>query len=218
MLLYGGPGCVNYLRPVADLLPEWHCILPDPRAVGGSSGEPQGVMGELADLESLRESLGLRSWSVLGHSWGADLGLAYALEYPGCVQRLVCLAGTGRHNDRDWSAAYQASKHLEAEFRVEWNGAVGQALLTDWRQYVKQPTLLGRLARLKVSVTFLHMERDIRPPWFVRQLAELLPEGRFAELPGAGHYAWLTHGPQLQEALACALTPGACPHCSPTSP
>lgn len=89
----------------------------------------------------------------------ADLGLAYALEYPGCVQRLVCLARTGMHNDR-----------------------------------------------------------DICPPWSVRQLAELLPEGRFAELPGAGHYAWLTHGPQLQEALACALKPGACPRSSPTSP
>ena len=63
------------------------------------------------------------------------------------------------------------------------------------------PDLLSRLSRLTVPVTFLHMEKDIRPNWFVRQLAELLPSGDYVELAGASHNAWLTHRPGLGEAL-----------------
>lgn len=207
LLLSGGPGCVNYLRPVADLLPHWTCYLPDPRGVGQSGGEPHRLLGELADLESLRRQLGLKRWTVLGHSWGADLGLAYALEYPGQLAQLVCFAGTGVQHDRDWSAAYQAGQHLETHFEVECSEAVWEALRGDWRRYIKQPELWARLARLGVPVTFLHMEKDIRPNWFVCQLAELLPYGRYLELPGASHYAWLTHGPELQHALLRALKP-----------
>ena len=201
LMLSGGPGCVNYLRPAAELLPTHHCLLPDPRGVGQSGGEAQDITGEIDDLEAIRQQLGLESWAVLGHSWGADLGLIYALEKPERVQKLVCFAGTGVQNDRDWKAAYEAGKHLEANFEVEYSPEVHASLLGAYRRYIKQPDLLARLARLDVPVTFLHMQNDIRPNWFVRQLAELLPHGEYVELPGAAHNAWLTHAPELGTVL-----------------
>lgn len=201
LMLSGGPGCVNYFRPVAELLPNHRCLLPDPRGVGQSSGKAQDIAGEIDDLEALREQLGLERWSVLGHSWGADLGLIYALERPERVARLVCFAGTGVQYDRDWKAAYEAGKHLEADFEVDYSPEVHASLLGDYRHYIKQPDLLARLARLSVPVTFLHMQNDIRPNWFVRQLAELLPHGEYVELPGAAHNAWLTHAPELSVVL-----------------
>lgn len=201
LLLSGGPGCANYLQPVASLLPGWRRLLPDPRGTGKSTGGAHDLETALADLEAVREALGLERWTVLGHSWGADLGLAYALAHPKRVTRLVSFAGTGIQNDHDWKAAYEAGKGTEPGFEVTVSGAVKRALLADWRRFIKTPDLLARLSRLEVPVTFLHMGADIRPGWPAAQLAALLPRGEWREVPGAPHNAWLTHAPELGEVL-----------------
>ncbi|WP_102125730.1 alpha/beta fold hydrolase [Deinococcus planocerae] len=205
LLLNGGGGCPNYLTPVAELLPGFRRVLPDPRGTGESTGGPHELATALTDLEAVREALGLERWAVLGHSWGADLGLAYALAHPGRVTRLVSWAGTGIQNDRDWHAAYEASKDTEPRFEVAWNPEVHRSLLDDWRRFVKTPDLLARLARLEVPVTFLHMGADIRPGWPAAQLAALLARGEFRELPDAPHNAWLTHAAELKEMLRTCL-------------
>lgn len=202
LMLSGGPGCINYLRPVAESLPHRTCLLPEPRGVGRSAGGPQDMAGEIADLEALREHLNLERWDVLGHSWGADLGLAYALAHPQRVSKLVSFAGTGIQYDRDWKAAYDAGKHLEDDFEVEYSPEVHETLRRDYRRYIKQPDLLLRLSRLSVPVTFLHMGADIRPSWPTQQLAHLLPHAEFVELPAAPHNAWLTHSTQLGAVLS----------------
>ncbi|WP_167757755.1 alpha/beta fold hydrolase [Deinococcus fonticola] len=201
LVLSGGPGCVNYLRPVAELLEHRTCFLTDPRGVGRSQGRPHDIATGIADLEALREHLNLDAWDVLGHSWGADLGLAYALMHPDRVSKLISFAGTGIQYDRDWKAAYEAGKHLEADFVVEYSEDVHAALRTDYRRFIKTPDLLARLSRLNVPITFLHMGADIRPSWPARQLAYLLPNAEFVELPGAPHNAWLTHARPLGEVL-----------------
>lgn len=57
----------------------------------------------IADLESLREALGVQQWRVFGGSWGATLALAYLAAHPqrvaGMVLRGVFLC---RQQDRDW--------------------------------------------------------------------------------------------------------------------
>ena len=205
LLLSGGPGCANYLAPVASLLPGWRCLLPDPRGTGESTGGAHTLEVALADLEAVRKALGLERWTVLGHSWGADLGLAYTLAHPERVVRLVSFAGTGIQNDRDWKAAYEAGKGAEPGFEVAVNDAVKRALLADWRRFIKAPDLLVRLSRLEVPATFLHLGADIRPGWPAAQLAALLPRGERRELPGAPHNAWLTHAPELGEVLRDVL-------------
>ncbi|WP_158263791.1 alpha/beta fold hydrolase [Deinococcus arcticus] len=205
LLLSGGPGCVNYLGPVAALLPGWRCLLPDPRGVGQSGGGLHDLTTALADLEALRAALGIERWRVLGHSWGADLGLAYTLAHPARVAQLLSVAGTGIQNDRDWKAAYEAGKGQEPALDVAWNPEVHRALLSDWRALIKAPDLLRRLADLPVPTTVLHMSADIRPGWPARQLAALLPLGTWAEVPGAPHNAWLTHPEELGSALRTAL-------------
>ncbi len=47
------------------------------------------------DLEVVREHYGFKHWMVGGHSWGADLALAYALGHPERVLGLVGIAGAG---------------------------------------------------------------------------------------------------------------------------
>ncbi|GAB88117.1 prolyl aminopeptidase [Gordonia rhizosphera] len=57
----------------------------------------------IADMERLREHLGIDRWQVFGGSWGSTLGLAYAQTYPERVTELV-LRGIFllRRSEIDW--------------------------------------------------------------------------------------------------------------------
>ena len=82
VVLTGGPGCVQYLEK-DDLSPPGHrAWYPEPRGVGRSGGGPHTMERAIADLEAMREEVGVSTWTVVGHSWGSDLGLRYAVEHP----------------------------------------------------------------------------------------------------------------------------------------
>ncbi|MFT3715530.1 MAG: prolyl aminopeptidase [Gordonia sp. (in: high G+C Gram-positive bacteria)] len=57
----------------------------------------------IADMERLREHLGIDAWQVFGGSWGSTLGLAYAQTHPDRVTELV-LRGIFllRRSEIDW--------------------------------------------------------------------------------------------------------------------
>lgn len=57
----------------------------------------------IADLERLREHLGIDRWLVWGASWGVTLGLAYAERFPQRVSEMVLLSITmSRRSDVQW--------------------------------------------------------------------------------------------------------------------
>ena len=59
----------------------------------------------IADLELLRDHLGIDRWLVWGGSWGVTLALAYAERFPEHVSELVLLSITmTRHRDVRWFA------------------------------------------------------------------------------------------------------------------
>lgn len=82
-------------------------ILFDQRGCGRS--QPQGALQAntsdhlVADIEHLRQHLGIERWLVVGGSWGAGLALAYAAAHPASCLGLV-LRGVflGRSSDLDW--------------------------------------------------------------------------------------------------------------------
>lgn len=94
LLLHGGPGSScqpGMLRPF-DLSRQW-VVAPDQRGCGASlpKGRTAGnhTAALVADMEALREHLGLERWSVLAGSWGTVVALAYTQAHPQRVQRLV---------------------------------------------------------------------------------------------------------------------------------
>lgn len=101
VLLSGGPGFASYLQPVmAALAPEHRCILLDQRGTGKSVVVPMdtstiNVALLVEDLEALRRHLGFARWTVLGHSWGGMLGMAYAGAHPDSIQSLVLVDSGG---------------------------------------------------------------------------------------------------------------------------
>lgn len=146
VVLSGGPGCVHYLEDDA-LAPRgttaWY---PQPRGVGRSGGGPHDLARAVADLDVVRRAAGADRRVVLGHSWGADLAIRYALDRPDAVRAVVAVAGHGLHQDRTWSAAYHAAKHTEPVVEVGWEPGVHRALTESFVEWVHEPALLRRLA------------------------------------------------------------------------
>lgn len=96
LYLHGGPGTGSYdfvLHQGERLAAQVRLIAFDQRGVLRSQpleeGEPFGLDDLVEDCEALRTALDIPQWSVLGHSFGGYLAVAYALAYPESVQRLV---------------------------------------------------------------------------------------------------------------------------------
>ena len=94
VLLHGGPGagCGAKMRRFHDPA-HYRIVLFDQRGAGRST--PHADLTDnttwdlVADVERLREHLGIRRWQVFGGSWGSTLALAYAESHPGRVTELV---------------------------------------------------------------------------------------------------------------------------------
>ena len=57
----------------------------------------------IADIERLREHLGVNRWFVTGGSWGSALGLAYAERHPDRVTGMVLWGvASARRSEFDW--------------------------------------------------------------------------------------------------------------------
>lgn len=94
LVLHGGPGSGAHPGLLAPFSLTVHqLIVPDQRGAGLS--RPRGrIAGNhtdqlVADLEVLRQHLGLARWNVLAGSWGTVLALRYAQCHPERVSRLV---------------------------------------------------------------------------------------------------------------------------------
>jgi len=98
IILHGGPGLDHhafghYLHPLAD---EFRLIFVDERASGRSS-RPDPATWTLermaADVPALAAAVGLESFAVLGHSYGAFVALQYAVDFPGDRGPVIISAG-----------------------------------------------------------------------------------------------------------------------------
>jgi proline iminopeptidase len=98
LLLSGGPGddC-DYLLPVASEVAKYaHAILLEQRGTGRSlppriDRSTINLTLSLADMESLREHLNVKRWTVIGHSAGGVLAMDYAAAYPERIDKLILL-------------------------------------------------------------------------------------------------------------------------------
>lgn len=193
VVLSGGPGCVQYLQDDRLAPVGTRSYFPEPRGVGRSGGGAHTMAQAVADLESVRVALGVTSWMVLGHSWGCDLGVRYALDHPTSVSRVVGVAGRGVQKDRTWSETYHRLQSTEPHVPIEWDPDVHESLNASWLDWIHEPDLLRRLADTPVPMTFIAAELDPRPSWPLQQLAALVANGAFRVVPGVPHDFWATH-------------------------
>lgn len=94
VFLHGGPGG-GFSAPHRRLFDPkaYDVLLFDQRGCGNStphaSLEANTTWHLVADIERLREMVGVKKWQVFGGSWGSTLALAYAEKHPERVSELV---------------------------------------------------------------------------------------------------------------------------------
>ncbi|MBI5095087.1 MAG: alpha/beta hydrolase [Candidatus Hydrogenedentes bacterium] len=205
MLCNGGPGCCDYLGPVAGMIDDIACVLRfEQRGCGRSDAKrPYNLETCVSDLDIIRRHYGVAEWIIGGHSWGSDLAVAYALEHPEHVLGILGISGGVIHKDSAWREQYRRGKASEVNpgFQFPSDTDVNPEVNESWKEFVRRPDLLRRIAGLTVPALFVYGENDIRPSWPVEQLAQLLPYGQFVLISGAAHVIWLTHANALQNQL-----------------
>lgn len=122
VFLHGGPG--GTISPTQRRLFDpalYDVILFDQRGCGKStpnaSLENNTTWHLVADIERLREMMGVEQWLVFGGSWGSTLALAYAQTHPERVSELV-LRGiyTLTKAELDWYYQFGVSEMFPDKF------------------------------------------------------------------------------------------------------
>jgi proline iminopeptidase len=207
LLASGGPGCCDYLQPVAAMLDDVADVIRfEPRGCGRSTATgPYEFATCIEDIERLREHFGTERWIVGGHSWGADLALSYALAHRDRVEAVLYICGHGFHDDRGWSEVYHreldARGELQPEYAYPPNREVNRVGNASFRSTIQRPTLLRELPAFDAPTLIVCAGRDIRPNWPAEQLARLLPRARSVQIDLAEHSLWMTHPDELRSAL-----------------
>ena len=125
IVLHGGPGggCSPAMRRYFDPA-DYRIVLFDQRGCGRSrphaSVEANTTWDLVADIETIRETLGLERLVVFGGSWGATLGLIYAQTHP---DRVAYLALRG------------VFLMTRAELQWFYGGGAGQFFPDQWRRF-----------------------------------------------------------------------------------
>ncbi|MDH5570162.1 MAG: prolyl aminopeptidase [Gammaproteobacteria bacterium] len=157
LFLHGGPGagCESYHRRFFN--PEhYRIILFDQRGCGRST--PHACLEQntswhlVADMERIRQFLGIDQWLLFGGSWGSTLALAYAESHPqqvsGLILRGVFLA---RHADIQWFYQ-QGTSRMFPDYWQDFIAPVAEADRGDMvRAYYRLLTSDDETVRLRAA-------------------------------------------------------------------
>jgi proline iminopeptidase len=181
--LHGGPGSGSRPGTRRSFDPRaYRVVLFDQRGCGRSRPLADTAAADLttnttahlvADIERLREYLGVERWVVAGGSWGVTLALAYAQRHPDRVIAMMLAAVTaGTRRETDW-----ITRDMRRVFPREWDAfaagvpageragdlcAAYARLLAD-----PDPTVTGRAARAWCEWEDAHV--SLMPGWTPRQ-------------------------------------------------
>ncbi|MDH6131987.1 proline iminopeptidase [Kitasatospora sp. MAA4] len=230
LVVHGGPGsgCGPGVRRYFD--PErYRIVLFDQRGCGRSTPHASDPTTDLrqnttwhlvADMEHLREHLGIDRWLLYGGSWGSTLTLAYAQTHPERVSEIVIAAvTTTRRSEIDW--LYRGVGRF---FPEQWERFLAGAPGTP-----RDGDLVGAYARLTGHPDPAVRERATAD-WCAWEDAVLSgetkgssqpygdrpPAARLAMVRICSHYfahgAWLEEGALLRDAGRLAGIPGVLVH------
>ena len=233
LVVHGGPGsgCSLGMRRALDPS-RYRSVLFDQRGSGRSTphaSDPAVDMScnttehLLADMELLREHLGIERWLLFGGSWGSTLVLAYAERFPHRVSEIVIPSVTmSRRSEIDW--LYRGVGRFFPEAWERFRDGVPEAdrggdtaaILAAYARLMADPDpLVQARAATDWSTwedTVLSMEPNGRPDLFSGRPAK----ARLALARICAHYfshgAWLEEGALLRDAGRLAGIPGVLIH------
>ncbi|MDM0031795.1 prolyl aminopeptidase [Variovorax sp. J22P271] len=224
VFLHGGPGggiSADHRRLFDPS--RYDLLLFDQRGCGRSTPhaglEANTTWHLVADIERLRERMGVPQWLVFGGSWGSTLALAYAQKHPGRVSALV-LRGiyTVTRAELAWYYQFGVSEMFPAQWEC-FQAPVAEAERGD---------MIGAYRRLLTGDDPARQLEAARA-WSLweGQTITLLPDPSIAAAHDDGHFAlafarienhyfshgaWLDEGQLLREAHRLHGIPGVIVH------
>jgi proline iminopeptidase len=221
--LHGGPGsgCTRASRRFFDpavyrivLFDQRNCGRSTPHASDPSVDLASNTTANLvADIERLREHLGIERWLVYGGSWGSTLALAYAVAHTERVSELVLFGvTTGRHSEMDW--VFRGG--IAPLFPAEWERVMqlvpdGEDVLDAYYRLLSDADAETRQHAAYEWCLFESATPDWAPTTGLKQRFQDPDYAvAFARLVThyARHYAFLEDGVLLRNADVLAATPG----------
>jgi proline iminopeptidase len=225
LVVHGGPGsgCTPGMRRMFDPA-VFRIVLFDQRNAGRSlphASDPAVDLSTnttprpLADIERLREHLGVERWVVFGGSWGTTLALAYAEAHPQRVAALV-LSHVGLTRPKDVHWLYHGVGRYFPDAWARFRNGAGVSgpdanLVVAYRELLKAP---DRAVREKAARDWCDWEAAVistdpslpRPPRYAD------PAFRMAFARIVTHYfshaAWLDADALVAGAYRLATIPG----------
>lgn len=224
LFVHGGPGagCIPKHRCFFDPM-QYRIVLFDQRGCGRST--PHAELGGndtdalVADMEGIREALGIDRWVLFGGSWGSTLSLVYAQRYPERVMGLI-LRGIFlcRQPDLDWFYRRGAS-HVFPDYWQQFLAPVPVAERDDMvAAYYRLLTGSNELARMGAAKAWSGWEAACATLKPDSHLADHLTEPRVAvamariEAHYFAHGAFLRPNQIVEDAHRLADIPGVIIH------
>jgi len=221
IFLHGGPGFRDYLQPYFHpLSDQFRCFFYS-QARGPSVTIDDLVAQLLVHVQARPEAV------LVGHSWGGVLAVEFARRYENLLSGVALLcAGLTAPQWHEYTDDLERLGLQEAPdeqlFLVPEDIPAGGKVLLDklmadfssetfeslYRSYVKSMDLLPALAALKLGVTNIFAEMDLRfPPRIPRSFRPLNPRIVDHEIKGAGHFPFLQarHREEILKILRMAL-------------
>lgn len=198
VLVHGLGVSSRYFIPTARRLATDYRVYSPDLPGSGRSGRTRRILNldELADaLAGWMRATGLAQAALIGNSLGCQTIASLALRHPELVARAVLIGPTMDRRAR--STMRQFWRLLEDSFRE----TPSQPFLTlfdywltgpyrTWRtlQYGLADPLEAKLPAIRIPVLVVRGERDpIAPRDWCEEVANLLPCGRLATIPGGAH-------------------------------
>ncbi|WP_433655796.1 prolyl aminopeptidase [Nocardia sp. CA-128927] len=230
LVVHGGPGSGGSRRARKTFDPSvYRTIMFDQRGCGESvphASDPNVDMAHnttehlIADMERLREHLGVEKWLLYGGSWGSTLILAYAERYPERVSEIILVSVTmTRPEETDW-LYHGVARFLPAQW---------EAFRNALPEGERDGNLVAAYSRLMNNADPAVREQAARD-WCAWEDAVISHEslgnpGAYSSKPDAAllafvrictHYfannAWLPDGQLLRDAPKLAGIPGVLIH------
>jgi len=226
VVLHGGPGsgCTPWQRRLFEPA-AYRVVLFDQRGCGRSTphaSEPDADLTAnttwhlVADIERVREHLGIEAWLVFGGSWGSDLGLAYAERHPDRVTQVVLWGvSAARRKDFDWIFRGGLGASLPAQWERLRNAVPaelrGGDIVESYARWLFDPDPEARAqaalewclweSAAPVEQPTGELDERYRDPRFALAFARLVTHY-------VRHDAWLENGELIRNADRLAAIPG----------
>jgi pimeloyl-ACP methyl ester carboxylesterase len=228
LVLHGWGASIDAVGSIVDgLADRLEVVALDMPGFGGSAEPPESwdVAAYGRFVLTACDELGLERFSVVGHSFGARIGIVLGATHPDRIARMVLTGAAGLKPKR--KPSYYAKVGVAKAGRVV--GAVGGApgrrlqdrmrrrvASSDWLQAseamrgtfrrVIAEDLSPYLPRIEASTLLVWGERDEDTPlWMARRMEEAIPDAGLVVLDG-GHYAYAERAAEFNRIAAHFLS------------